>query len=155
HSNRHGALKSRQTIIRKFCRDGEPLQIRIEPDNPYSKNALGVWVQAPGLIMPGAWYQVGYLPQEDADGVREYLDKGWTLSSHIWKVVGSSRGRTLGLRIDVFLNPPGTPPTAECEPAAIPADVVGPRRRWRWPEMTEGTIYDLKRLGARAIVWGS
>src|SRR5262245_18076837 len=64
-SNRHGALKSRQTIIRKFCRDGEPLQIRVEPDNPYSKNAMSVWVQAPGLIVSGAWYQVGYLPQED------------------------------------------------------------------------------------------
>lgn len=54
HNNQDGS--SRQKNIRKM-REGETVRFVPEPDNHYSKNAVGVW---------GSQGQVGYVPEKNA-----------------------------------------------------------------------------------------
>jgi hypothetical protein len=107
---------NRQSLIRRHCRDGYPLQLRLESGNRHSDHAIGVWVRIDGWVSKG-WRQLGYLPDDD-DSTEEAFDlmiRGWTASATIWKVVGGDEGRNFGLRINVTLSPPPPPGTREAD----------------------------------------
>ena len=140
-------FESRQAVIRKFCKDGSDLYIRPEPNNPHSRNALGIWVQAPGgLFSKGNYRQVGYVPQEDADEIKHWVDQGWTTTAWVWKVVGGEGGLNYGLRINILLSPPGG-----IERAAGNADTdvkpVRIRKQWRLPSLPATTT-------KKMLTWG-
>jgi len=148
HDNDRGRIKSRQKVISRFCRDGSHLQIQPEPDNPHSANALGVWVQAlNGVFFRGKFHQVGYVPQEDADEISEWLDRSWTTTARIWKVVGGDLGQSYGLRIDVFLDPPGWLDPSVGNANGNIESVQG-RKIWRLPSLRATTAKKL-------MMWGS
>jgi hypothetical protein len=53
HPNDRGSPRSRQEIIRRYCRDGGDLELVPEPWNRHSKkgDAIGLWVEGgPGLF---------------------------------------------------------------------------------------------------------
>jgi hypothetical protein len=96
---------SRQRIIRAFCRAGEPLYVTPEPNNPYSKNALGLWVQGTEFIVAPARYQIGYVNNRLAAHFRKLIDEGWAISARILNVTGGGWiwKRTRGVNIEVTL----------------------------------------------------
>jgi hypothetical protein len=60
-SKRNPDKTSRQKIIKDYVARGHSLDLKREPDNPYDKNAVGVW-----------WtdhYQIGYLSSEVAEEI--------------------------------------------------------------------------------------
>ena len=124
------------------------LEIRPEPDNPHSADALGVRVTVPGgLISGGKHHQVGYVPQEDADEIRKWLNRGWSTTARIWKVVGGEEGYSFGLRINIFLHPPGQleVPVGSSDGNVQPVTV---RKRWRLPSLPATTTKMM-------MTWGS
>ena len=72
--NRDGS--DRQRIIRKFCRAGKSLEVRLEPDNRYSEDAIGLWVRGRWLFIFPARYQVGYVKEAVASQIREDVIRG-------------------------------------------------------------------------------
>ncbi len=162
-SNEHGSIKSRQKIIRNFCRDGSRLDVRPEPDNPHSANALGLWVEDRGVFWSKGWYKVGYIPNDDAGEIRGRLDKGWAATARVWKVVGGGKGMYYGLRINVFLNPPhreALPSRIDEEPIEIgSSDRAAPSpaeksKGFSFPSPPVAILHDMKRVGRIAIWFG-
>jgi hypothetical protein len=148
HDNRRGRIKSRQIIISSFCQDGSDLEIRPEPDNPHSASALGVWVQSPGgRFSRGKSYQIGYVHEGDAEQINEWLRKGWTIAAQIWKVVGGEDGLNYGLRINIYLYPPGwvEHSVGDADGKAKP---VQERKQWRLPSLPATTT-------KKMMTWGS
>jgi len=145
--NKHGSIKSRQKIIRNFCRDGSRLDVRAEPDNPHSANALGLWIEDRGIFWSKGWYKVGYIPQSDADDIRERITKGWTVTARVWKVVGGGKGLSYGLRINVFLDPPNSE-IASCQ-ISPPAEKL---RGARLPSPPVPILHEMKRV-RRIAIW--
>jgi hypothetical protein len=92
----------RQSIIRKHCRPGVPLEVRPEPNNPADENALSLWVQRGGLFASGS-VQIGYVRAELAEQLQELLEDGCTISGHILEVTGGGRknyGANIELRVE-------------------------------------------------------
>jgi hypothetical protein len=94
HANLDGS--SRQRIIRKYCRAGRSLDVRLEPDNRYSEDAMGLWVRGRCLLIIPAWYQVGYIKNELASQIREDVVRGCPISVRILEVTGGVSEKTLG-----------------------------------------------------------
>ncbi len=64
------------------------LILKREPQNPYDKNAVAVWILARAFIFFTSEVQIGYLNAEVAEEIARYIDKG-----------GSDEKRTLGVNI--------------------------------------------------------
>jgi hypothetical protein len=79
---------SRQRIIHKYCRAGKSLDVRLEPDNRYSDDAMGLWVRGRWLLIFPARYQVGYIKNEIATQIREDVVRGCPISVRITEVTG-------------------------------------------------------------------
>ncbi len=79
---------SRQSIIRKYCRPGKMLEVRLEPDNRYSDDAMGLWVRGRWLFIFPAGYQVGFIKNEIASQIREDVARGSPISVRILEVTG-------------------------------------------------------------------
>jgi hypothetical protein len=96
---------NRQWIIRKFCRDGKPLDFHPEHRNPHSKNAIGLWVRGRWLLIFPARYQIGYISDDLAKGLREDIDDGCDISVCILDVTGGDwfRKPTYGVNIEIRL----------------------------------------------------
>ncbi len=73
--------EGRQEIIAKLTGD-EPVRIVPEPDNPYDKNALAVFVASEGEVC-----QMGYVPKENAALLAPFLE-GEPLTGHIVAITG-------------------------------------------------------------------
>jgi hypothetical protein len=99
---------SRQRIIRKFCRPGMPLDFRPEPKNPDSKHAIGLWIRGHWLLILPARYQIGYINDELARGLRADIDEGCVISVQILDVTGGGwfRKRTYGVNFEITLTDP-------------------------------------------------
>jgi hypothetical protein len=106
--NKHFPFTSRQTVIRRYCRVGRNLEVRPEPKNRYSPDALGLWVETSGVIGGTRKHQVGYVPQALALELRARLAEGYTLTGQIDEVVGGMRGLSYGLRVVLTLQEPHT-----------------------------------------------
>src|SRR5262249_21740741 len=78
----------RQTIIRRFCRAGKSLEVRPEPENPHSSNAIGLWVKGRRFIVLPAQYQIGHINDELVGELRQDLDQGCQISVRILNVTG-------------------------------------------------------------------
>ncbi len=94
---------SRQRIIRKYCRAGKSLEVRLEPDNRYSDDAMGLWVRGRRLFIFPARYQVGYIRNEIATQIREDVVRGCPISVRILDVTGGGwfRKQYYGLNIEI------------------------------------------------------
>ena len=115
---------NRQVVIGKYCNSGDWLDVRPEPNNPHSRNALGLWVHG-GLIFR-SWHQVGYIPQDDADRLRRRLDEGCRITARISEVVGGEDGLNYGLRIDVFVHEPQRQAVSEKKPPSDHLETAQP-----------------------------
>ncbi len=102
--NRDGS--DRQRIIRKFCRAGKSLEVRLEPDNRYSEDAIGLWVRGRWLFILPARYQVGYVKEAVASQIREDVIRGSRISVRILEVTGGGgwfRTHYHGVNIEIRL----------------------------------------------------
>ena len=99
---------NRQWIIRKFCRADDILDLRPGPKNRHSKNAIGLWVRGRWLFIFPACYQIGYINDELARGLREEIDAGCVISVQILEVTGGGwfRKRTYGVNFEITLTDP-------------------------------------------------
>ena len=101
--NRDGS--NRQRIIRKFCRAGKSLDVRLEPDNAYSEDAMGLWVRGRWLFIVPARYQVGYIKNQITSEIREDVVRGCRISVRILEVTGGGwfRRHYYGVNIEIRL----------------------------------------------------
>jgi hypothetical protein len=94
---------SRQRIIRKYCRAGKSLDVRLEPDNRYSDDAMGLWVRGRWLFIFPARYQIGHIKNEIATQIREDVVRGCPISVRILDVIGGGwfRKQYYGVNIEI------------------------------------------------------
>jgi hypothetical protein len=94
---------SRQTIIRKYCRAGKSLDVRLEPDDRYSEDAMGLWVRGRWLLIFPRRYQVGHIKNEIAIQIREDVIRGCPISVRILDVTGGGwrRKQFYGVNIEI------------------------------------------------------
>jgi len=94
---------SRQRIIRKYCRAGKSLEVRLEPDNRYSDDAMGLWVRGRWLLIFPARYQIGHIKNEIATQIREDVIRGCPISVRILNVTGGGwfRKQYYGVNIEI------------------------------------------------------
>jgi hypothetical protein len=73
YNNDQGHPRSRQEIIRRYCRDGYELSLVPEPWNKHSRkgNAVGLWIAGGVGLLGRSRYQVGYVPESDSAEVAE------------------------------------------------------------------------------------
>ncbi len=90
--------EGRQRIVRT-CKIDEPVFLHREPDNPYDKDAIAVYVERKGILGGTKYKQVGYIPHEEAVDVASWMDKGYMALAYIKYVVGGEQGKSFGLRI--------------------------------------------------------
>lgn len=69
-------FEGRQTVIRRHCREGSPVQLRREPRNPFDPNAIAVWIACPRLFgLITGWEQIGYIQAQRAEAMALKLDQ--------------------------------------------------------------------------------
>lgn len=99
-SNPNG--KSRQDVIRAYCRPGMPLVLRREPENPYDANAVGVWIRTRVFLFFETELQIGYLNRSVAREIAEHVDNGGPVTARITEVTGGSTEKpTYGVNIEL------------------------------------------------------
>jgi hypothetical protein len=105
YNNNRGHPRSRQEIIRRYCRDGNELSLVPEPWNKHSRkgNAVGLWIAGGVGLLGRSRYQVGYVPESDSAEVAEWLRRGKRATAFIWSVVGGG-DLYYGLRINIVLH---------------------------------------------------
>jgi hypothetical protein len=82
---------SRQEIIDQLCYEGQRLLLVREPDNPYSQDAIGVWIG----------FQIGYVRTELAEGLAAHIDAGGAVHASITGITGGSEDKpTLGVNVE-------------------------------------------------------
>lgn len=101
HPNADGS--DRQELIRRYARPGEPLLLVPEPNNPYSPNAIAVYlVRSEGIFNKReVRYQLGYLREEVAMELTRYMaregvpkdTRGVLISAEITDVNGGTRDK--------------------------------------------------------------
>jgi len=91
-SKKNANGSSRQKIIEECVWKGHPLDLIPEPNNPYDKNAVGVW-----------WSndrQIGYLSAEVAEEISGEIAAGTPVSAVVTDVTGGDEDRrTRGVNI--------------------------------------------------------
>ncbi len=94
---------SRQRIIRKYCRIGKSLEVRLEPDERYSEDAMGLWVRGRWLLIFPARYQIGHIKNEIATQIRADVIRGSPISVRILDVTGGGwfRKELYGVNIEI------------------------------------------------------
>lgn len=90
HSNSDG--QKRQHIIKAFCKEGAPLELRPEPQNPVDPEAIGIWIGTD---------QIGYLPAgRTASEVLQMISSGNTVTARVSNVTGGTKDKpTYGVNI--------------------------------------------------------
>jgi hypothetical protein len=138
----------RQRIIRKFCRAGGSLDVRLEPDNRYSEDAIGLWVRGRWLFIFPARYQIGYVKEAIASEIREDVVRGCRISVRILEVTGGGwfRRRYYGVNIEIRLGSENdvaseqrtTRPSAQ-QPARESGSIelAAPSRPRLWPTLKD------------------
>ena len=95
--------KDRQSIIKKNCKQGMNLILKREPDNPYDKNAVGVWIKTKSFLSSSE-DQIGYLKKMDAKLVSDNLGKNKSIKAKITNVTGGTKGKeTRGVNIEITI----------------------------------------------------
>lgn len=90
HKNSDGS--ARQAYIRKFAKQGMPLMLRPEPNNPYDKNAVGAWITATVFWFFKEDIQLGYLDSRLAEEISRLINQGGSASAKIAEIVGGTPG---------------------------------------------------------------
>jgi hypothetical protein len=142
--------EGRQEVIAEHCRAGKRLDVRPEPSNPYSENALGLWVRGKRPFNQ-SWHKVGYVPKDLADRLRKQLERGRSLTARITDVVGGMDGLNYGLRIELFVHE-GVP-----HRKAESAEFYEPPAVWEAETETappRGLAMGARKLGRLAFVEG-
>lgn len=83
HNNPDGS--SRQVILSK-CRESEKIILKRDPNNPYDKNAIGVFREN-GEMM-------GYLEKDPI--LVDHIDKGGEVTARISQIIGGTEGKSYG-----------------------------------------------------------
>jgi len=96
----------RQRLIVAHCKPGLALILRREPKNPYSENAIGVWVEVRHLLTANAFVQIGYITSRAADELAPVMDAGGKVAAKITNLTGSRQHESVGVNIEVSVDPP-------------------------------------------------
>ena len=98
HKNDDGT--DRQELIRKHCRKGSELILIREPDNPYSDDAIGIWIRSGDFFKQN--YQIGYVTSYAARDLAYYMDRGGKVKAIIKEITGGTRSKpSLGINIQI------------------------------------------------------
>ena len=94
----------RQTLIRRHCRAGMPLELRPEPGNKHDRDAIAAWISWRSLLVFTRAGQLGYLEREDAAEVAKHLKAGGRVRARVAELMGGTRDKpSLGVVIEVDL----------------------------------------------------
>jgi hypothetical protein len=71
-------FEGRAAIIRKYCRDGVPVRLVREPNNPHDPKAVAVYLPVPRLfgLLGTSWRKIGYVKAGKNKGLSEKMDRG-------------------------------------------------------------------------------
>lgn len=94
------SFEGRQAIIDKMT-GREPIRLIPDPENPYDKNAIGVWT----VLADGAKHQIGFVPRDLAAKIAPLID-GEQVMARLVALTGgfetwSGETAALGLRIEL------------------------------------------------------
>jgi hypothetical protein len=96
--------EGRQTLVKR-CSEGDVVHLVGEPGNAHDANAVAVCRER-----DGAYYQLEYVPRDDAKEIAPLLDQGWAAEAEVRRVVsgGGVLGlmKTHGLRVAAAVIPP-------------------------------------------------
>ena len=76
-------FEGRAETIRKYCRDGLPVRLVREPNNPHDPNAIAVYLEFPRLLFGVAKEQIGYIKAPRASKLHKRLDDGEIPSAQV------------------------------------------------------------------------
>jgi len=87
---------NRQETIKQMVKAGQRLELRREPDNPHSSDAVAVWLRRRMVV--SLWYHLGYLPGDVARDVARLMDDGAKPDARVLQVTGGG-SRSYGVNI--------------------------------------------------------
>lgn len=78
-------FEGRESIIRRYCRDGVAAELRREPLNTHDPNAIAVLIRVPGLfgLLGSSLRQIGYIKADAARGLAKRLDAGEKITARV------------------------------------------------------------------------
>jgi len=78
-------FEGRAEIIRKHCRNGMPVHLRREPNNPYDPDAIAVLIAVPRMfgLLGHSLVQIGYIKASAAKGLAAKLDSGKSVNGMV------------------------------------------------------------------------
>lgn len=88
---------NRQETIRQMVKAGQKLELRREPENPHSSDAVAVWLRKRVLLVK-VGYHLGYLPGEVARDVARAMDEGAKPDVRVLQVTGGG-SKSLGVNV--------------------------------------------------------
>ncbi len=95
HKNSDGF--DRQFLIRRYCKRGMQLILKPEPENPYDKEAIGLWISVRVWFLFPTEFQIGYINQELSGELSRHRAKGGRVTVTIKNVTGGTGGKNFGV----------------------------------------------------------
>jgi hypothetical protein len=83
---------SRQKIIRKM-KEGDPVMLVRDPDNPYDSNAIEVWNKKKD--------QIRFIDQMRNSELAPQMDKGYKVEAWVDRILGGDSGKKYGVLIAI------------------------------------------------------
>ncbi len=91
----------RQKYIHSYCKPGMDLVLKREPNNPYDRNAISVWIVVKMFFVPKT-VQIGYLGAEVVKELAPVMDNGGEVKAKITEITGGTKDkRESGINIEV------------------------------------------------------
>jgi hypothetical protein len=87
-------FEGRETIIRKYCRNGMPVVLKRERKNPHDSNAIGVYINTPRLggLLGKKLSMIGHIKANTAKSLAKRMDSGEKVSGHIKSLYAPPEG---------------------------------------------------------------
>ena len=78
-------FEGRPSIIRRYCREGQLVELRREPNNRYDPDAIAVYIETPILfgLLGRKRRQIGYIKASAADGLAKLMDDGLNVDARV------------------------------------------------------------------------
>lgn len=73
--------EGREAVIKKHIKIGDAVLFKREPFNKFSPNAIGVFTKNTEMM-------IGYVPEDDAEEMAEWLDRGGKYKAIVTKILG-------------------------------------------------------------------
>ena len=97
------ATQDGRTCILNTCQELEPIYLAREPEDPYDRNAIAVYIIRYVARSPTHYRKAGYIISDERAAIAFLMDKGYRTAAFVQRVFTEEEGESVSIEIAVAI----------------------------------------------------